>query len=260
MEGWAYSVAGLFVGMLVGATGVGGGAVMTPLLVLLLGIAPHTAVGTDLVYASLTKMFGVAVHGSQGRVDWQIIRRLSLGSLPAACATLVWMSLTESEGLRQGIITGVLGLVLILTAAAMVAKPALNRIGKHLRISRSTAFKHYQPALTVLAGVVLGALVTLTSIGAGALGAVMLVFLYPLRLTPAKLVGTDLAHAIPLALVAGLGHIIMGNVDFVLLGKLLLGSIPGVWLGAHFGGKLPDNMLRTFIAVMLGLLGIRLLA
>ncbi|WP_315904556.1 sulfite exporter TauE/SafE family protein [Denitratisoma sp. DHT3] len=253
------SLAGLMVGMLVGATGVGGGAVMTPLLVLLLGVAPHTAVGTDLLYASLTKMFGVAVHGSQGRVDWQVVRRLSLGSLPAALGTLMWLHWAGSSGVRQGTIIVALGSVLILTACAMAAKPFLNQIGKRMRIGDPTHFKRFQPALTILAGMVLGFLVALTSIGAGALGAVMLVFLYPLRLTPAKLVGTDLAHAIPLALVAGAGHILMGNVDFRLLGSLLLGSIPGVWIGAHFGGRLPDAVLRMGIAVVLGVVGLKLL-
>jgi uncharacterized membrane protein YfcA len=253
------SIAGLFVGILVGATGVGGGAIMTPLLVLLLGVAPNTAVGTDLVYASLTKMVGVAVHGYQGRVDWQIVRRLAMGSLPVALITLVWMHLAGSGGIRQGAMIVALGVVLILTALAMMAKPMLNRMGRHLRIFNPAPFKRFQPLLTVLAGAILGGLVTLTSIGAGALGAVMLVFLYPLRLTPAKLVGTDLAHAIPLAMVAGAGHLLMGNVDFRLLGQLLLGSVPGVWLGAHLGGKLQDNTLRVGIALVLAIVGVKLL-
>lgn len=256
---WLHPLAGLLVGMLVGATGVGGGALMTPLLVLLLGVAPHTAVGTDLIYASLTKMFGVWVHGSQGRVDWQVVRRLSLGSLPAALATLVWMHLTDSAGIRHGAIIAALGVALLLTSLAMASKPWLNRIGKNMRIADPEHFKGFQPALTVFAGSLLGVMVSLTSIGAGALGAVMLVFLYPLRLTPAKLVGTDLAHAIPLALVAGGGHILLGNVDFSLLGSLLLGSIPGVWLGAHYGGRLPDALLRNGIALILGIVGLKML-
>lgn len=258
LDAQLYPLAGLCVGMLVGATGVGGGAVMTPLLVLLLGVAPHTAVGTDLIYASLTKMFGAAVHGAQGRVDWQVVRRLSLGSLPAAMATLTWMHMAGSGGIKQGTIVVALGAVLVLTAAAMISKPLLNRAGKTLRIAKPSPFKRFQPPLTVLAGAILGFLVALTSIGAGALGAVMLVFLYPMRLTPAKLVGTDLAHAIPLALLCGAGHLLMGNVDFTLLGQLLLGSIPGVWIGAHYGAKLPDNFLRIAIALVLGIVGIKL--
>lgn len=259
MHDWMNSLAGLFVGAMVGATGVGGGAVMTPLLILLMGVAPHTAVGTDLLYASLTKMVGVGVHNSERRVDWQVVRRLASGSLPAAIATLVWLRWAESSGVRSGVIIVALGVVLIITAVTMVMRPYLSKIGKNLRVSDPTHFLKYQPALTVLAGAILGFMVALTSIGAGALGAVMLLFLYPLRLTPAKLVATDLAHAIPLALVAGAGHILLGNVDFVLLGWLLLGSVPGVILGAHFGGKLPDKALRIAIAVVLGSVGLKLL-
>lgn len=253
------ALAGLAVGIMVGATGVGGGAVMTPLLVLLMGVAPHTAVGTDLLYASLTKMFGVGIHHSERRVDWQVVRRLASGSLPAAIATLLWLKWAGSTGVREGVIIYALGVVLIITALTMVLKPYLQRAGKHMRVSDPIHFLKYQPVLTILAGAVLGFLVALTSIGAGALGSVMLVFLYPLRLTPAKLVATDLAHAIPLALVAGAGHILLGNVDFVLLGQLLLGSIPGVMIGAHFGGKLPDRILRIAIAVVLISVGLKLL-
>ena len=256
---WMNSLAGLLVGAMVGATGVGGGAVMTPLLILLMGVAPHTAVGTDLIYASLTKMVGVGVHHSEQRVDWQVVRRLASGSLPTAIATLLWLRWAKSGGVHEGVIIVALGVVLVITAVTMVLKPYLYKVGKNLRIGEPTQFKHLQPPLTVLAGVILGFLVALTSIGAGALGSVMLLFLYPLRLTPAKLVATDLAHAIPLALVAGAGHILLGNVDFVLLGWLLLGSVPGVLIGAHFGGKLPDRVLQIAIALVLGSVGLKLL-
>ncbi|CAG4883349.1 putative membrane transporter protein YjnA [Georgfuchsia toluolica] len=259
MHDWMYSLAGLLVGAMVGATGVGGGSVMTPLLILLMGVAPHTAVGTDLLYASLTKMVGVSVHHSEQRVDWQIVRRLATGSLPAAIATLLWMHLSQSSGVRSGVIIVALGIVLLITALTMVMRPYLNRLGKYLRITDPARFRKYQPILTVTAGAVLGFMVALTSIGAGALCAVMLLFLYPLRLTPAKLVATDLAHAIPLALVAGAGHILLGNVDFIMLGWLLLGSIPGIIIGAHFGGKLPDRLLQVAIAVVLGSVGLKLL-
>jgi hypothetical protein len=256
---WPTSIAGLLVGILVGATGVGGGAVMTPLLVLVLGVAPHTAIGTDLLYASATKMFGVGVHGIQRRVDWQIVMRLAAGSLPAALATLFWLHASGSQGVRDKTILVVLGVVLILTALSTLLMPLLIRKVGHIGHSKSEYFVRCQPVLTVLAGVILGLLVTLTSIGAGAMGAVMLVFLYPLRLSPARLVGTDLAHAIPLALVAGAGHILLGNVNFTLLWQLLLGSIPGVWIGAHFGGKLPDSVLRVAIALVLGTIGLKML-
>jgi uncharacterized protein len=257
---WESSLAGLLVGIMVGATGVGGGAVMTPLLVLLLGVAPQTAVGTDLLYASITKTFGVSVHSLQGRVDWQVVRRLALGSLPAALATLVWLHQQESRGVRSGTIIVALGSVLILTAVAMVAMPLLIRKARYSPVGESGRFSVLQPVATVICGALLGILVTLTSIGAGALGAVMMLFLYPVRLTPARLVATDLAHAIPLALVAGAGHLLLGHVDFRLLGFLLLGSLPGVWIGAHFGGKLPDRLLRLAIALVLGVVGFRLIS
>jgi uncharacterized protein len=255
---WQMSLAGLFVGMLVGATGVGGGSIMTPLLVLLLGVAPHTAVGTDLIYASLTKMFGVSVHSFQKRVDWQIVGRLALGSLPAAIATLIWLHSGENHGLQDDLMLIVLGAVLVLTSVVMIVMPLLvKRMAKQQR-DKPALPTFVQPVLTVVAGAALGFLVTLTSIGAGALGVPVLLFLYPLRLKPARLVATDLAHAIPLALVAGAGHIVLGNVDFQLLGQLLLGSLPGVWIGAHFGGKLPDRVLRIAIAVVLGVVGLKL--
>jgi len=260
LDYWLNPLAGALVGMMVGATGVGGGAIMTPLLVLMLGVTPHTAVGTDLLYASITKMFGVGIHGAQGRVDWQVVRRLATGSLPAAISTLIWLRLEKSDGFSQGAIIVGLGIVLIVTALAMTFQPYLGQVGKYLRTSDPTHFKKYQPVLTVMAGAAIGFLVALTSIGAGALGAVILLFLYPLRLTPAGLVATDLAHAIPLALIAGLGHLLLGNVDFILLGQLLLGSIPGVWIGAHLSGKLPDQVLRIGIALTLGGVGTKLLS
>jgi len=141
----------------------------------------------------------------------------------------------------------------------MIFKTRLNRFGKRLRSTAPVEFKSVQPALTVLAGAILGVLVSLTSIGAGALGAVMLVYLYPFRLTPRKLVGTDLAHAIPLALIAGIGHLAIGNVDFRLLVSLLLGSIPGILIGARLSVYAPEAILRTLIAIILAVVGLKLL-
>lgn len=256
---WESPLAGLLVGLLVGTTGVGGGSLMTPLLVLMIGVSPQVAVGTDLLYASITKMFGVSVHSFAKRVDWQIVRRLSLGSLPTAFVTLLWLGEQAKGGFREGMIITALGVVLLLTAIAMACMPWLVRRRAAEARANPAAANRLQPIGTVAAGAALGVLVTLTSIGAGALGAVMLLFLYPVRLTPAKLVATDLAHAIPLALLAGAGHLMLGHVDFRLLGWLLLGSIPGVWLGAHYAGKLPDRVLRFGIAGVLGLVGLRLL-
>lgn len=253
------SIAGLGVGFLVGVTGIGGGALMTPLLILVFGYVPVTAVGTDLLYATITKMVGMSVHGRQGTVDWVVVRRLASGSIPAAALTLLWLSQhDEQQRGAQGLVMTI-SIALLVTAIGLLAKPALHSLGRYYRIDSPHVFKALQPALTVIAGAAIGALVAATSIGAGALGAVVLLYLYPLRLTPAKVVGTDLAHAIPLALVAGLGHLGLGNVDLVLLGKLLLGSVPGVLLGSWVCGKLSEQLVRYGIAVVLLIVGSKLL-
>ena len=255
---WANPAAGLGVGLVVGLTGVGGGALMTPILVLLFGMAPATAVGTDLWFAAITKIFGGAVHHSRGSVDWAVLRLLCLGSLPTAMLTLVWLHSSGASQMKQGLILNLLGSVLILTACARVFKRQAQALGKALRINAAEQFKRAQPAMTVLAGATLGFLVTLTSVGAGALGAVMLVYLYPFRMTPAKLVGTDIVHAVPLTIVAGSGHLFMGNVDLGLLWQLLVGSIPGVLIGSMLSSKAPELLLRRAIALVLVLVGVKL--
>jgi uncharacterized membrane protein YfcA len=253
------TVAGFGVGAMVGMTGVGGGALMTPILVLLFGVAPAAAVGTDLWFASITKMVGGTMHHRHDGVDWQVLRRLALGSLPAAAATLVWLHLTGIGQMKHGLIMHALGWVLILTALAMLFRKRTHAIGQSLRERAPDSFKRAQPILTVVAGAVLGFLVTLTSVGAGALGTVMLLYLYPFRMTPGRLVGTDIVHAIPLTLLAGAGHLAMGNVNLTLLGNLLLGSIPGVLLGALLSTKVPQGVLRGAIATVLVAVASRLL-
>jgi uncharacterized protein len=243
--------AGLLVGTIVGITGVGGGALMTPILVLMFGVAPQTAVGTDLLYASLTKVFGTAVHHNHGTVDWAVVRRLAYGSLPAAALTLAWMSLNEVNRVKDGFIIDAVGVALVITALGMLLKDWLHGLGRKLRVTDTDKFKHVQPVLTVLGGAVLGVLVTLTSIGAGALGTVMLVYLYPLRLNASKLVGTDLAHAIPLALIAGMGHLTLGNVDYRLLLNLLMGSM--------ISTRAPLTFIRYAIAIVLGAVAVKML-
>lgn len=256
---WLNTLAGFCVGVIVGTTGVGGGALMTPILVLLFGVAPAAAVGTDLWFASITKTAGGIVHHRQGGVDWQVLRRLAAGSLPAAACTLFWLHRAGVSQIRQGFILQMLGGVLLMTAVAMLFRTRIHAFGRSLRGNRPERFKRVQPALTVVAGAILGFLVTLTSVGAGALGTVMLLYLYPFRLTPARLVGTDIVHAIPLTLVAGLGHLAMGNVDLRLLAFLLLGSIPGVLLGSVLSNRAPQQLLRGAISVILVLVGSRLL-
>jgi uncharacterized membrane protein YfcA len=253
-------VSGFAVGVVVGLTGIGGGALMTPLLVLVFGVAPQTAVGTDLSFACITKAFGVFVHGRRGTVDWRVAGTLAAGSLPVALVVVLALGqIRVDERFGNQLIVNALGLALVLTGMGLLFRARLHRLGKALRTRTPDRFKRLQPALTVVAGAIVGCLVALTSVGAGALGTVMLVYLYPYRLKPAKLVGTDLAHAIPLTLVAGSGHLFLGNVDFGLLGDLLLGSIPGILLGSALATRAPDRMLRHAIAVVLLAVGGKLL-
>ncbi len=254
------SCAGLLVGTLVGFTGVGGGALMTPILVFLFGIAPQTAVGTDLLFAMLTKTVGGWVHGAHGAIDWLIVRRLWLGSIPSALMTLYFINYAKSHLPIGAVILPMLGVALTITSAGLFFQRRLHNLGMRLRTNFATDFKFMQPGLTVLAGALLGFLVTLTSVGAGAIGTVLLVYLYPYRMKAAKLVGTDIAHAVPLTLVAGLGHLALGNVDLKLLGELLVGSIPGVIAGSLLSHRLNPRWTTRAIAVMLILVAARLFA
>ena len=261
-----YTLSGFAVGILVGITGVGGGSLMTPLLVFLFGFNPAVAVGTDLLFASITKTGGVWVHhGKHGSVDWKIVGWMALGSIPFAIATLFVLKYFMSVGKEiTGLITYSLGVALILTAFALLVRSVLISRAKNATTiddSESTPqntgrFKHLQIPATILIGAILGILVTLSSVGAGALGTVALLFLYP-KMTTLKIVGTDLAHAIPLTAVAGIGHLSLGNVDMVLLGSLLVGSLPGIWIGSHLSAKIPEKYLRPFLAVVLLLIGLK---
>ncbi len=256
---WIYSISGFMVGFIVGVTGVGGGSLMTPLLVLVFGVAPATAVGTDLLYAALTKLGGSWAHSRQGTVDWKVVRLLAAGSMPAAllCMLLLhYLALDASH--QKSLITSVLSVALVLTALALLLKPWLHRLASRADGIAYKLHAHHLPGATILTGALLGALVTISSVGAGALGVVMLLFLYP-RLPMARIVGTDIAHAVPLTLMAGLGHAALGTVDFGLLGSLLLGSLPGIYLGSHLGMKIPERVLRPILASMLILIGGRLL-
>ncbi|KUM05402.1 sulfite exporter TauE/SafE family protein [Chromobacterium subtsugae] len=246
-----YTVAGLAVGFIVGLTGVGGGSLMTPIL-LWFGISPATAVGTDLLYAALTKAGGVAAHHRQRHIDWRITLHLALGSVPAAMLTLGLLSwLHVPSQVMDALFRFVLGIALLLTAAAILCKPWLVRLGQRHFGSLGVGERLWP---TALVGAVLGVLVTLSSIGAGALGTLALFLLYP-ALPTSRLIGTEIAHAVPLTLVAGLGHAGMGHLDWVLLLKLLSGSLPGIWLGSRLTGRLADHWLRPTLAVMLALAG-----
>nr|WP_325598774.1 sulfite exporter TauE/SafE family protein [Rhodopila sp.] len=250
-----YMLSGFFVGLLVGQTGVGGGSLMTPLLVLLFGIHPATAVGTDLLYAAVTKSVGTAVHGLNHTVDWRITGRLAAGSVPTTLATLAIMArldTTGSWGARM--IALVLGIMLLLTALSIIFRQPFMKLMSPLtaRISERRA-----AWLTVVVGAVLGVLVTISSVGAGALGVTALLLLYP-RHKMAVIVGSDIAHAVPLTLVAGMGHWLSGSVDPPLLASLLGGSIPGIILGSYLSVRLPESVLRPVLAAVLIVVGGRL--
>jgi uncharacterized protein len=255
---WLQVLAGGLTGLLVGLTGVGGGALMTPVLLLGFGVAPLAAVGTDLWMAAITKMFAARIHHGLGTIDWQVVGRLWAGSITASGLTLLWMKLHPVDRSAVELLKSVIAAAVLLTAAGIFAQQRLHALGRHLRIARSVRFKALQGPLTVLAGACLGTLVTLTSVGAGALGIVFLVYLYPLRMTPPRLVATDIAHAIPLAIFAGFGHLLIGDVDFRLLGTLLLGSIPGVVAGSLLSARLPHALLRGALAVVLTCIGLNL--
>ena len=251
-----FALSGLLVGLLIGQTGVGGGSLMTPLLVLAFGIHPAIAVGTDLLYASATKSVGTLVHGLSHTVQWRIVRRLASGSMPGTALGLVILSRLDTSSARQ--MHGVsiaLGVMLIMAALSLFFRlrlvtalgPALERLSQKQQV-----------VLTVAAGFGLGLLVTLTSTGAGALGLTALLLLYPRERLPV-IVGTDIAHAVPLTLMAGAGHWWLGSVDTVLLAGLLCGSIPGIIIGSWLATRMPEAVLRPLLATTLVLVGLKII-
>jgi uncharacterized protein len=250
-----YSVSGFAVGFLVGMTGVGGGSLMTPALILLFGIHPATAVGTDLLYAAATKTGGSLVHGLGGTIDWRVVGRLATGSVPMTALTLFVLSNLDIKGhLADQLITVVLGTALFGTAAVLIfRKPIMAAYARKIGEldPRRTA------ARTVVMGAILGVLVSISSVGAGAIGVTALILLYP-RLPTVRIVGSDIAHAVPLTLVAGIGHWIIGSIDFLLLGSLLLGSLPGIFLGSYMSSRVPDVALRLTLAATLIVAGSKL--
>jgi hypothetical protein len=258
-----YSFAGAFVGFLVGLTGVGGGSLMAPLLILLFGFSPAVAIGTDLWFAAITKTAGGLVHHRLGSPDWRIVGRLALGSLPAAVLTVMWLGHFHEGRLESDFLMLLLGSALLLTAVLMACKPRMHQPLRRLRQKLAPQLPRVrtrQFALTVGGGLAVGVLVTLTSVGAGALVAVMLAMLYPLRLDTKTIVGTDIIHAVPLTLVAAIGHSWLGNVDAWLLASLLLGSIPGIVAGSLVAGRIDENLVRYALAAMLAVSAVKMLA
>jgi uncharacterized membrane protein YfcA len=254
----SYALAGALTGFVVGLTGVGGGALMTPLLVLLFGISPTTAIATDLWFAAITKIVGARLHHTAGQVDWQVVRRMWAGSLPVALLVVCVIALGNPVS-QLGWLTKAIGAVVIVTALGMLLAPRLVAAARRRSAAADARYTTWQPALTVLGGAVLGVCVALTSVGAGALGSVMLLYLYPVRMTPHRLVATDLVHAIPLAMVAGLGYLVAGMVQWPLLGNLLLGSVPAVLLGSLLARRLAGRWLQVALGCVLLAVGAKTL-
>ena len=254
-----YVLCGLLVGALVGLTGVGGGSLMTPLLVLVFGQPPAIAVGTDLVFSASTKLVATASFGFSRRVDWRIVTRLATGSVPAAAAVFLWFWLDHRPpAVVDQLLSRSLAIILAFAAVALLLHDSLRRWGLRFTASWFVGTERHKVLLTILAGCVLGIGVSMTSVGAGALGVAALVALYPLRLPSDRLVATDIAHALPITAIAAVGHSVLGHVDLRALACLLVGSIPGVLLATRATIRIPPQLTRSFIALMLAFVSSRL--
>jgi len=252
---WLAVVSGFGIGAIVGMTGVGGGSLMTPLLIGVFRLNPAVAIGTDLFFASITKTGGAWAHFRHGHVDRRIVGWLLAGSVPASLVTLAAMHLTGLTKAWASTLTIALGVALLITAVTVAYRQAWQRVGEKLERWLPESRK---PALTVAAGALLGVLVTLSSVGAGAIGVTLILILYP-RLPTNRIVGTDIAHAVPLTLVAGIGHATLGHVDWALLAALLVGSLPGIWLGANLTRLLPEKLIRGLLCASLVTAGLKVI-
>jgi hypothetical protein len=248
--------AGLVVGTIVGLTGVGGGSLMTPFLIMY-GVSPAIAVGTDLVFAAITKSGGMLAHHRAGAVQWRIVGLLALGSVPAAVISILVLESMQDAGYDyDAIITRCLSIALLASGVVLLFRDRVARATWHPRYAGLHRFRDkHATLLTPLAGFALGVLVSLSSVGAGALGAAMLLGLYP-GLSAVRIIGTDIAHAVPLAAIAGFGHWRLGSVNFLVLAALLVGSLPGILLGARLAVRFPDRWLQGLLGTMLLVLGI----
>ena len=262
MHEFAFILSGFAVGLIVGLTGVGGGSLMTPLLIFGFGIKPYMAIGTDLLFAAFTKMGGTVSLARRRLVPWRLVAALSMGSIPAALATLYvlhWMG--PANPLVQKTMTLTLGVALLMTALATMYKAIKGKqVPRQIapdQLASATRPRHW--SLPLFFGALIGTLVTLTSVGAGAIGVTALMLLYPLLPLP-RIVAADIAYAVPLTLVAGLGHASLGSVDWPLLGLLLTGSLPGIWLGSQLVHKTPDRVIRSLLSLLLAYAGVKLIA
>lgn len=246
---YVYVLSGLVVGGLVGMTGVGGGSLMTPILILLFGIHPVTAVGTDLLYASVTKTGGTLVHGYNRTVDWRVVLRLATGSIPTTALTIWLLYELDVHGSTTSVlVTQVLGVALFFTALSLIFRQPLMRF--YMQRVPEMDPKMVR-TLTIAMGAILGVLVSISSVGAGAIGVTALILLYP-KMPIARIVGSDIAHAVPLTLIAGMGHWVLGSINVPVLGSLLIGSIPGIVVGSILSARVPESVVRfTLSAVLL---------
>lgn len=254
-DGFGFSVAGLVVGIAVGATGVGGGSLMTPILIMFYGISPALAVGTDLLFASASKSFGVLLHGRNGSLDWRIVRWMAIGSVPATLLTLLFLHSYPKGAQLDSLIKLTLAVAIIATATFTLLQDqimGLIRRGKANVVTEPSERTQFQ--LTVLSGVLIGTLVTISSVGAGVIGMMLLLLIYP-KHAPIRLVGSDLAHAVIITAIAGAGHASLGTVNYPLLGYLLIGAMPGIWIGSKIGFKLSEKPLKRLIAGLLIFIG-----
>jgi uncharacterized protein len=262
MHELAFAFAGFFVGLVVGLTGVGGGSLMTPLLIFGFGIKPYMAIGTDLLFAAATKFGGSLGLARARAIDWPVVALLSAGSIPAALVTvLILHRIGPANPAVQSLMTTTLGAALLLTAAATLYK-AIKGKNTPRRLDPAQLADAIRPRhwiQPVLFGAAIGALVSLTSVGAGAIGVTVLMLLYPALPLP-RIIAADIAYAVPLTLVAGLGHASIGSVDWTLLATLLAGSLPGIWVGSRLVRSAPDRLIRSLLSVLLAYAGARLIA
>lgn len=253
-----YSIAGFVVGAIVGLTGVGGGSLMTPLLVLGFGVPAVTAVGTDLLYAGLTKAGGVVSHGLKRHIDWRIAGLLAAGSVPGTVIALATLWVLPPAGASTRTVVSIaLGIMLVLTALALAFRSHLLAWAQ--RHQQDGWIARHRTFATIATGACIGLAVTFSSVGAGAVGVTALVLLFP-ALATVRIVGTDIAHAVPITLIAGAGHALLGNVDWWLLASLLAGSLPGIVLGSHLAARIPERLLRHSLVAVLLLAGTKLVA
>lgn len=260
VEAIQFIFAGMLVGFCVGITGVGGGSLMTPMLISLFKIEPHIAIGTDLIYASISKFCGSLVHAKKLNVVWPLVLWLAVGSLPASFAThwVLEHYLSQSSEYKK-VLTTVLGFMLTLTGVSIIFRAQIEKFFNRFRAQNNNeeelSFTPKRVTYIIIMGIVLGVFVTLSSVGAGAFGVMALILLFP-NLPMIRIIGSDVAHAVLLTFVAGMAHMSSGNVDFHLLAYLLIGSIPAIIVGTLISSKMPERMIRKILGITLFLLGI----